>query len=185
MKARKRELEEKLLLVGGGRRDTVPPKRKAVKCVVVADSTLRNIEAEHADMEMEFFPGIKIEHLNKAIVKRHLGSPQTFIFHVGTNELRTTRNLDFVMGEVYALMATAKRNLPNCRLVLSEVFRIRDISLRFTWALIDRYDWLANALRLKFVDPKRLIEDGDYARDGLHLNRRGKKQLGQLYVRAG
>ena len=30
-------------------------------------------------------------------------------FLMGTNDLRTTRNLDFVMGEVYALVATAKR----------------------------------------------------------------------------
>ena len=32
--------------------------------------------------------------------------------------MKTTRNFDFVMGEVYAFVATAKRKFPNCGLVL-------------------------------------------------------------------
>ena len=38
---------------------------------------------------------------------------------MGANDLRTTRNLDIVTGEVYALVCTAKKKLPNCRLILS------------------------------------------------------------------
>jgi hypothetical protein len=72
---------------------------------------------------------------------------ENVFIHVGTNELRTTRNLDFVTGEVYALVATAKRKFPNCKLVLSEVLRRRDVSWRRIGALNDRYDWLSNALR--------------------------------------
>ena len=53
--------------------------------------------------------------------KGDLGNPETVIIHVGINDSRTTTNLDIVMGEVYALVATAKRKLPNCRLVLSAV----------------------------------------------------------------
>ena len=33
--------------------------------------------------------------------KRELCSPETVIIHVGTNDLKTARNLAFVMGEVY------------------------------------------------------------------------------------
>jgi hypothetical protein len=50
-------------------------------------------------------------------------------------------------------------------------------------ALNDRFDWVANALEITFVDPNTWIEDGDFARDGLHLNGRGKRRLGQLYAR--
>jgi len=87
------------------------------------------------------------------------------------------------MGEVYALVATAKRKLPKCRLFLSEVLRRRYVSWKRIGALNDRYDWVANALGLTFFDPNSWIEDGDFARDGLHLNGRGKRRLGQLYVR--
>jgi hypothetical protein len=48
------------------------------------------------------------------IEKRGLGSPETFIIHVGTNDLRRMRNLDFVMAD--ALVAMVKRKLPICRL---------------------------------------------------------------------
>ena len=36
---------------------------------------------------------------------------------------------------------------------------------------------------LTFVDPNSWIEDGDFARNGVHLNGRGKRRLGQLYAR--
>ena len=84
---------------------------------------------------------------------------------------------------MYALAATVKKKLPNCKLVLSGVLRRRDTSWRRIGELIDRLDWVANALGLTFVDPNRWIEDGDFARDGLHLNGRGKTRLGQLYAR--
>jgi hypothetical protein len=46
-----------------------------------------------------------------------------------------------------------------------------------------RYGWVANALGLTFVDPNNWIEGGDFTREGLHLNGRGKRRLGQLYAR--
>jgi hypothetical protein len=47
LKLRNRELEQKLLLMEPGKRDTVPAKQKSAKCVVVGDSMLRNVGAEH------------------------------------------------------------------------------------------------------------------------------------------
>ena len=38
------------------------------------------------------------------IEKRDLGSPENVIIHVETNDLITAINLDFVMGEIYALV---------------------------------------------------------------------------------
>ena len=117
------------------------------------------------------------------IEKTDLGSPETVIIHFGTNDLRTTRDIDFVMGEVYALVATANRKMPNCRLVLSGESRRRDVSWRRIGAFNGRFDRVANALGRTFVDPNSWIEDGDFVRDGLHLNGTGKRRLGQLYAR--
>ena len=63
LKARKRELEAELQMAGAGIGDTMPKKQEVTKCVVVGDSLLRNVGAEHADMKMECFPGIKTEQL--------------------------------------------------------------------------------------------------------------------------
>ena len=84
--------------------------------MVVGDSVVRSVGEEHADTMVERFPGIKTEQLHRVIEKRDLGSAETVIIHVGRNDLRTTGNLAFVMGEAYALVATAKRELPNCKL---------------------------------------------------------------------
>jgi hypothetical protein len=72
LKARNRKLEEKLLLAGAGKRDIVPTEQKAVKCVVVGDSMVRNVGTEHTDMMVECFPGIKTEQLRRVIDKRDL-----------------------------------------------------------------------------------------------------------------
>ena len=72
-------------------------------------------------MKVESFSGIKTEQLHRVTEERYLDSPENVIINVGTNNLRTTRNLDFVMGVVYALVSTAKNKLPNYRLVLSRV----------------------------------------------------------------
>ena len=148
LKDRNRELEEKLLLVEGGRRDAVPAKQETAKCMVIGDSVLRNIGAEHADMKVEYFPGINSEQLNRVMERRDLGNPETAIIHVGTNDLRKTRDLDVIMGDVYELVTSAKKKLPNCRLVLSGVLRRRDVSWRWIGALNNRLDWVANALGL-------------------------------------
>jgi hypothetical protein len=183
LKARNRELETRLQMAGTGESDTVQTKQTFTKCIVVGDSIVRNVGSEHADMKVECFPGIKTEQLHRVMEKRDLVRSDTVIIHVGTNDLKTTRDLDMVMGEVYELVTTAKKKLPNCRLVLSGVLRRRDVSWRRVGALNDKFDWVANALGLTFVDPNSWIEDGDFARDGLHLNGRGKRRLGQLFAR--
>ncbi|PNF19592.1 hypothetical protein B7P43_G17139 [Cryptotermes secundus] len=184
LKARNRELEEQVQRAGAGKSDAVVTQ-KDTKCLVMGDSILRNVGAEHPDLMVECFPGIRAEQLHRVIEKRELGNPETLIIHVGTNDLRSTRNLDFLMGEVYALVTTAKSKCPNCRLVLSGVLRRRDVSWRRIGALNDRFEWIANALGITFVDPNIWIEERDFGRDGIHLNGSGRSRLEQLYARVG
>ena len=61
-----------------------------VKCMMVGDLILRSVGAERAEMMVERFPGIKTEQLHGVIEKTDLGSPETVIIHVGTNDWRTT-----------------------------------------------------------------------------------------------
>jgi hypothetical protein len=56
---------------------------------------------------------------------------------MGTNDLKKTRKIDFVFGDVYALVAKTKEDFPNCRIVLCGVLRSTDVSWRFMWALND------------------------------------------------
>ena len=85
-------------------------------------------------------PGVKTEQLRRVLERTDLASAETLIIHVGTNDIRSTRILDFIIDEVYELVSTTKKKLPNCRLVLSGVLRRRDVSWRRIGGLNDRLD---------------------------------------------
>jgi hypothetical protein len=57
------------------------------------------------------------------------------------------------------------------------------VSWRHIGALNDRYERIAKTLGVTFVDPNSWLEDWDFARDGLRINRRGARRLSQLYSR--
>jgi len=78
---------------------------------------------------------------------------------VGTNYLRRTGNLDYVMGDDYDLVNTAKTTFSKSRVVLSGVLRRRDVSWRRIGAVNSRYEWRANALGVNFVDPLSWVDD--------------------------
>jgi hypothetical protein len=88
------------------------------------------------------------------------------------------------MGEMYSV-DKAKVKFPQSRIELSGVLRWTDVSRRRIGAMNDRYDWIAKTLGGTFVDRKSWLEDWDFARDGLHINRRGARRLSQLYSRVG
>jgi hypothetical protein len=54
---------------------------------------------------------------------RDLGYSDTVVIHVGTNDVRRSRNLEYVKGEVYDLVHATKLKFPDSRLVLSGVLR--------------------------------------------------------------
>jgi hypothetical protein len=87
------------------------------------------------------------------------------------------------MGDVYGLVNTAKTKFSTFRVFLSGVLRREDLSWRLIGAVNDRLEWVANTIGVTFVDPNSWVDDWDFSRDGLHLNRRGARQLGQLYSR--
>ena len=70
------------------------------------------------------------------------GSPETVIINVGTNDLRTTRNLDLLMGErTVCFGGYGVEEAAELRIVLSGVLRRSDVSWRRIGALNGRLDW--------------------------------------------
>jgi hypothetical protein len=93
LKARNRKIETKLQTAVSGNANTMPTKQKVTKYVVIGDSVLRNVGAEHTDITVECLSGFKTGQLHGVIEKRDLGSPETAIIHAGTNDFRSMRNL--------------------------------------------------------------------------------------------
>ena len=110
------------------------------------------------------------------IEKRDLGSPETVIIHLDTNYLKTG-NLNYVKEYVYDLLNTAKIMFSKYTVVLSGVLRRRDVSWRRIGAVNSRNEWVAKRLEVTFVDPNIWVEDWDFGRDVLHINRRFARLL--------
>jgi hypothetical protein len=96
------------------------------KCLVLGDSIVRNVGAEKPNMRVEWFPGIRADQLRRVMENRNLEYSDTVVIHVGTNDVRRSRNLDYVMGELYDLVNRAK--FPGSSLVLRGVLRSRGVN---------------------------------------------------------
>lgn len=192
LKRRNKELEDQLRKQESGKdvckRDTETAKPGGEKWLVMGDSIVRNVGAERLNMKVECFPGIRSNQLSRVVEQRDIeksdvGNPEAVVIHVGTNDLKRTRNLDYVMGDIYDLINTAKAKFSSSRVILSGVLRRRDVSWRRIGAVNDRLEWVANTLGVTFVDPNSWVDDWGFSGDGLHLNRRGARHLGQLFER--
>ena len=93
------------------------------KCLVQGDSIVRTVGAENSNMRVECFPAFRTNQLQRVIENRNLGNSDALVIHVGTNDVRRSRNLDYIMGEVYDLVNTANAKFPGSRVVLGGVLR--------------------------------------------------------------
>jgi hypothetical protein len=112
LKLRNKKLEEQLRVAAtgneNGRHVTVQGHHEDEHCLVEGDSIIRNLGTGQNNMMVECFPGIRTEQLHRVLDDRDLGTPDTVVIHVGTNGLKRSVNLDYMMGEVYSLVNTAK-----------------------------------------------------------------------------
>jgi hypothetical protein len=90
LKLKKKGLKERLRGVvaecEAGRRDMVQRQHEGAECLVSGGSIIWNVESE--SVRVQCFLGINIEQLQKVMENRDLGSPDTVVIHVGTNDLR-------------------------------------------------------------------------------------------------
>jgi len=148
---------------------------------VLGDSIVRNVGAVKPNTRVECFPGIRADQLRKVMENRDLGYSDAVVIHVVTNDVRRSRNLDYIMGEVYDLVNTAKAKFTRSILVLSGVLRSKGVKWRHVGAANDRLEWVARSLGATFVDPNSGIRDVDFGSDELCLNRNGARELSELY----
>ena len=97
---------------------------------MLGDFIVKNVGTDKSKMTVECFPGIRADQLRMVMENRNLGCSDAVVIHVGTNDVRRSRNLDYIMGEVYDLVNTAKEKFPGSRLVLSHAFRAKGVKCR-------------------------------------------------------
>jgi hypothetical protein len=103
-----------------GRHDTVQEHHEGKQSLVVGD-LIRYVGTGQNNMKAECFPGIRMEQLHRVLDNRDLETPDTVIIHVGTNDLKQSVNLDYVMGDVYSIMNKAKAKFPQSKILISGI----------------------------------------------------------------
>jgi hypothetical protein len=104
---------------------TVEPRREA--CLMLGEYIVRNVGADKSDMRVECFPGIRIDKLRRVIENSDLACSDVVVINVGTNDVRISRKLDYVMREMYDLVNTAKTKFPGSRIFLRVDLRSRSV----------------------------------------------------------
>jgi hypothetical protein len=116
-------LEEQLILMKNGKDvgklDMERVKHGGAKCLVLGDSIVRNVGTDGTNMRVECFPGIRADQLRRVMENRNFRYSDTVVIHAGTNDVRRSRNRDYVMGEVFDLVTAARAKFPDSTLVLS------------------------------------------------------------------
>jgi hypothetical protein len=93
--------------------DTVTVKTVGEKCLVLGDSIVRNVGAENSNMRVGCFPDIRVDQLRR-VMEKGLGIFRYGCNSFGTDYVRKSRYLDYIMGEVCDLVNTAKAKFPWC-----------------------------------------------------------------------
>ena len=103
-----------------GMRDEAPVEHGGKRGIVLGDLIVRSVGTERTNTTARCFSGNYIRTGAHGVWKTvDLRSPETVVTDVGTSDLRRRGNIDYVMGEVCCLVATAMSKLSHCRLVLS------------------------------------------------------------------
>ena len=79
-----------------------------------------------------------MEHLNRVLVNRDLGTPDTVVIHVGTNNIKRWVNVDQVMGEEFLFVKKVNVKFPQSKTVLSGITWRADVSWRRIGGLNER-----------------------------------------------
>jgi hypothetical protein len=122
-----------------------------------------------------------MEQPHRIIEYRHLGSSDTVVNHVGTNDLRTG-NFNYAMGDVYDLVHMAKTKFSTSRVAPSSVLQRQDVSWWCIGAINCRYDWVAKTNHTKYLTGKPWLSIGQQHAYAHFLKRTLGNRLEKLCV---
>ncbi|XP_069670111.1 uncharacterized protein [Periplaneta americana] len=143
---------------------------------------VRYVAEENPELEVECYPGIRVDKMKHEIEQRERGEPKKIILHVWTNDLRR-RSVDYIMADLYDLVSSTKKRYLTADIIISGIIRRRDINWRKVGRANKEFEWVAEQLGTQYVDGNSWLDDRDFGQDGVYLNRRGTVAMGALFAR--
>lgn len=166
-----------------GTKDKTNSSRNSGSVRIVGDSMLR-YSAEGCREQgaiVECLPGIRIEQLTRRISNMAQNEQdEVVLLNVGTNNIKSARSSDHLMGEIWDLGMAARRTFTRAKIIVAGVMRRKDTPIAFIDAVNRNLDWACERMGLGFFDPNCWLGWSDLGRDGVHLNRQGSFKMGEL-----
>ena len=154
------------------------------KTIILGDSLLKfaGEECKKHGHEVLCYPEIQVDELKHKVdnmnLKQH--NPDVVVVHVGSNNVRTHMSAQEIMGDIMDLTTSIKEAVPNVKIIVSSILRRGDASERRIHRINNELDWLCSIRDYVMVDGNCWVRSNDFARDGVHLNRRGSYNFGRL-----
>lgn len=182
-RSRRQVIEERPQVEDGGEGatlvKTVPPRVK-----IIGDSIIRfagGFEAK-GGVGVHCFPGIRTEQLDRKISDMTSnGEESVVLIHVGTNDLRSAKSDDHLIGFIWDLATSVKNKFKSAKIVISGILRRRDVYYKRIDRINESIEWVCLQKEITFVDPNCWIGDRHLGRDGVHLNRKGSQVIANLF----
>lgn len=156
--------------------------------LVLGDSLLKfsGVVCRERGYAVHCFPGIKTDELRHKVEQMDLKKyePEIVAIHVGTNSIRKGVTAEEIMGDMLDLVDKIRLEVKDVKIVISSLLRRSDINVRRVTRINSELDWLCSVRQCTMVDGNCWLYDNDFARDGIHLNRRGSFKLGELLSNA-
>jgi hypothetical protein len=158
--------------------------------LIIGDSIVKHIRENVRDrVEVRAYPGIRIQSMKGVINKLNPDSVKErgLIIHVGTNDVSERNRMGKIrfVREMEDLVRIAIDRFGASRVAVSGLLYRADMMTE----VIDTFNFfllrMCERVGVCFVDGNCWLEGYVLARDGLHLNRWGSKQLGTLLGRVG
>lgn len=148
--------------------------------LIIGDSIIKHIVVPNTDVKV--FRGIscaqicnKIDSM-KAKKNEHL---KQIVLNVGTNDIKSCRTPDYLMGEMYEVVRKVKSVFPSSTILVNSITNRRDVSPLLMKQINSNLRWICHSLKAVFIDLSKTIDSTCLSNDGLHLNRKGSYVLGK------
>lgn len=176
--------------------DKLRPKQKNTDCdvklkgvkdnyeaIILGDSLLKYAgeNCNQKGYDVMCYPGIKINELERHVENLEKNvSGKVVVVHVGSNNAVSREIAEEIMGQTMDLVKTVRKKLNPKNIFISGILNRKGVSV----GRINReLEWLCERRNLTLLDGNCWIRDFHMARDGVHLNRRGSHDFGELLVR--
>lgn len=155
----------------------------SVSIRIMGDSMIRYSaeECRKRGAAVDCFPGIRAEQLTRKIEDmKQGGQEEVVLLNVGTNNVKSSRSADHIMGDIWDLAGAAKNKFKRAKIIVSGLIRRKDTPIAYIDSINQCIDWACERLDLGFFDPNCWLDWNDLGRDGVHLNRKGTKKMSDL-----